>query len=126
MAFTVAWIIPALLAFGQNPEPPEFLAADVHVSAKSQVQAMRPPSTRGERYELKNATIVDLIALAYSSNATKIRGGPSWLEMERFDVIAKQPSQTAPDTQKLMLRSLLKDRFNIVVREDTMPSPPTH
>src|SRR2546430_11430780 len=27
-----------------------------------------------------------------------------------FDVIAKQPPQTSPDTQKLMLRSLLADR----------------
>jgi uncharacterized protein (TIGR03435 family) len=119
----VAWSILALLASGQNAEPPQFPAADVHVSAKTQNQGMRPPSTRGERYEVKNATMVDLIALAYSSNPTRILGGPSWLEMDRFDVIAKQTPQTPPDTQRLMLRSLLQDRFKLVVREETQPLP---
>jgi uncharacterized protein (TIGR03435 family) len=119
----VAWSILAVLAFGQNAEPPQFLAADVHVSAKTQNQGMRPPSTRGERYELKNATMVDLIGLAYGSNPTRILGGPSWLEMDRFDVFTKQPPQTPPDTQRLMLRSLLKDRFKLVVREETQLLP---
>jgi uncharacterized protein (TIGR03435 family) len=119
-------IVSALLLFsfralGQNAEPPRFVAADVHVSPKTQNQFMRPPSTRGERYEVKNATMVDLISLAYSSNSTKILGGPSWLEMERFDVIAKQPPQTPPNTQALMLRLLLAERFKLVVREDTKP-----
>jgi len=123
MRLAAAWSILTLLAFGQNPQPPQFLAADVHVSAKTQNQFMRAPSSRGERYEVKNATMVDLIGLAYSSNTTKILGGPSWLEMDRFDVTAKQPPQTTPDMQRLMLRSLLKDRFKLVIREDTKPMP---
>ena len=110
-------------ALSQNADAPRFVAADVHVSAKTQLQVMRPASTRGERYEVKNATMLDLIVLAYSSNPIKVLGGPSWLEMDRFDVIAKQPPQTSPDTQKLMLRSLLADRFKLVVREDTKPLP---
>src|SRR5215471_11288246 len=123
MRFIVGWSILTLLAFGQNLEPPQFLAADVHVSAKTQNQFMRAPSTRGERYEVKNATMVDLIGLAYESNPTKILGGPSWLEMDRFDLLAKQPPQTTPDIQRLMLRSLLRDRFILVIREDTRPMP---
>src|SRR3954463_4840920 len=105
-----------LLAFGQTTEQLQFLAADVHLSVKNpnqnpnQNQFMRT-SNRGERYELKTATMVDLIGVAYNSNAIKILGGPNWLEMDRFDVIAKQPPQTSPDTQKLMLRSPLADRF---------------
>ena len=113
----------SFLAYGQNAEQPRFLAADVHVSAKTQNQFIRPPSTRGDRYEVKNATMVDLVGFAYSSNSTKILGGPSWLEMDHFDIIAKQPPQTAPGAQALMLRSLLADRFKLVVREDTRPLP---
>lgn len=125
MGYAAAWSILALLAFGQNTELPQFVAADVHVSAKTQNpnQGMRQPSTRGERYEVKNATIVDLIGLAYISNSTRILGGPSWLETDRFDVIARQPPQTTPDTQTLMLRSLLKDRFKLMIREETKPMP---
>ncbi len=109
------------MAFCQSAETPHFLAADAHVSAYTQNQGMRPPSQRGERYEVKNATMVDLISLAYGFNANTILGGPSWLEMDRFDVIAKQPPQTAAETQKLMLKTLLAERFQLTVREDTKP-----
>jgi uncharacterized protein (TIGR03435 family) len=122
MRLAVTWSILTLLAFGQNAEPPRFLAADVHVSAKTQNTAMRQ-STRGDRYEVKNATMVDLIGVAYGFVPIKILGGPSWLEMDRFDVIAKQPPQTPTETQRLMLRSLLADRFKLVVREDVKPMP---
>ena len=122
MRFAAASIL-TLIALGQNAESPRFLAADVHVSARTQNQGFRPPSTRGERYELKNATMVDLISLAYSSNTTKILGGPSWLEMDRFDVIAKQPPQTLPEAQRQMLQTLLGDRFKLVIREDVKPLP---
>ncbi len=118
---TVALCTLSLIAFGQSTETPHFLAADAHVSANSQNLGMRAPSARGERYEVKNATMVDLISLAYGFNSNTILGGPSWLEMDRFDVIAKQPPQTALDTQKLMLKTLLAERFQLKVREDTKP-----
>src|SRR5580692_10185185 len=121
MGLTAAWSILAVLAFAQTAEQPKFLVTDVHVSPKTQNQFMRPPSTRGDRYELRNASMVDLIGLAYNSNQTKILGGPSWLEMDRFDVTAKQPPQTTPEMQKLMLQSLLADRFKLVIREETKP-----
>jgi len=112
----------ALMTFGQNPDA-RFLAADVHVSPKTQNQFLRPPTTRGEVYEIKNATMADLIGFAYNSNTSKVVGGPSWLEMDRFDVVAKLPSQTAPDVQQKMLQALLAERFQLVVKEEIRPFP---
>ncbi len=100
-----------------------FVVTDVHVSSKGQNQGTRPPTTRGDRTEVKNATMVDLIAFAYNSNASKVLGGPSWLEMDHFDVIAKQPPGTDPDAQRLMFQALLAERFNLVVRNDTKLLP---
>jgi len=112
------------LAFSQSAEaPPKFEAADVHVSAKIQNPFVRTGPVRGGRYEIKYATMVDLIRTAYSFDADKILGGPSWLEMDRFDVIAKVPADTTPDTQKLMLQSLLADRFRLAVHKDSKPLP---
>jgi uncharacterized protein (TIGR03435 family) len=51
-----------------------------------------------------------------------VLGGPSWLEYDRFDVVALVPPNTTPDTQKLMLRALLADRFKLAVRRDTKPA----
>jgi uncharacterized protein (TIGR03435 family) len=112
------------LAFSQSADaPPRFEAADVHVSAKIQNPFVRTSPVRGGRYEIKYATMVDLIHTAYGFDTNKILGGPSWLEMDRFDVIARVPADSTPDTQKLMLQSLLADRFRLVVHKDTKPLP---
>jgi len=119
--------LPALLAigtFGQTSDtPPTFEIADVHVSAKTPNAFMRMTPARGTRYELKNATMVDLIRLAYNVDADKVLGGPSWLEMNRYDVIAKLPPDSTPETQKLMLQPLLADRFKLVVHKETKALP---
>jgi uncharacterized protein (TIGR03435 family) len=53
----------------------------------------------------------------------KVLGGPTWLEMDRFDVIAKAPANTTPETLKLMLQSLLADRFKLVAHPESKPLP---
>lgn len=48
----------------------------------------------------------------------KIVGGPSWLEVDKFDVVAKVPDGTTVKTARLMLRGLLAERFGLTVREE--------
>jgi len=112
----------SVAAFAQSTEPTTaFEIADVHVSPRSRDLGMRT-SVRTGRYELHNATMLDLIRLAYSVDADKILGGPASLDYDRFDVLAKIPSKTpSQDTLKLMLQSLLADRFNLVLHKDTKP-----
>jgi uncharacterized protein (TIGR03435 family) len=110
------------LASSQSPEtPPKFEIADVHVSAKTANQFVRVGTVRGGRYEVKTATMVDLIRIAYDFEPDKVLGGPNWLEMDRFDIVAKVPAESAPETLKPMLQSLLADRFKLVVHKDTKP-----
>jgi uncharacterized protein (TIGR03435 family) len=112
------------VAFSQSPEtPPRFEIADVHVSAKIANPFIRTGPVRGGRYQVKNATMVDLIRIAYSFDPDKVLGGPSWLEMDRFDVLAQVPADSTPETQKLMLQSLLEDRFKLAVHKETKPLP---
>ena len=112
--------------FGQTGVTiPRFEIADVHVSpsATNPYTFFSGGVLRGERYDLRKATMLDLIRLAYTVDADKIVGGPNWLELERFDVIAKAPASTPPGTIRLMLQALLADRFNLVLHEDTRPLP---
>lgn len=112
------------LALGQSAEPaPRFEIADVHVSAKTVNPFVRNGPVRGGRYEVKNATMVDLIRIAYGFDPDKVLGGPNWLEMDRFDVVAKVPPDSTPETRKPMLQSLLADRFKLVVHRETKPLP---
>jgi uncharacterized protein (TIGR03435 family) len=110
--------------FGQSPEtPPRFDIVDVHESVRSTNPNMTGGALRGGRYELRRATMVDLIRTAYGVDADSVIGGPNWLESDRFDVIAKAPSAASQETARLMLQSVLADRFKLVVHLDTKPMP---
>jgi len=75
----------------------------------------------GVRYDLRNATIVDLIAKAYDVTADKVLEGPNWLEYDRFDISALMPPKTSSADAKLMLQALLVDRFNLAFHKDERP-----
>jgi len=112
------------VAYGQTTEPlPSFDAADVHVSPRSanpNVQSLGG-FVRGGRYQFRNATMVDLVASAFGVEPEKVLGGPSWLETDRFDILAKAPAAATNATAKLMLRSLLADRFKLVIHNEDKP-----
>ena len=111
----------AWAAFGQTAGPsPRFEAADVHPS-HSTGQAARGPFMSGARYDLRTATIVDLIVKAYDVTADKVLEGPSWLEYDRFDISARIPPKTSVADAKLMLQALLADRFQLAFRKEERP-----
>ena len=124
-SFVCAGILTLLAAAvsAQSGNAPKFDVADVHVSPKATNQFMRASPPREGRYEIKNATMLDLVRTAYGFNPDTIVGGPNWLELDRFDVIAKVPSGADADTLKVMLQSLLEDRFKLVARKETKPVP---
>lgn len=120
----IAIVLVSLLASpisGQSAAPRSgFEIADVHVSAPrmNPGAGVRPGAVRNGVYEIANGTMLDLIRIAYTVEADKVLGGPSWLELDRFDVTAKVPAGTTMDTARPMLQALLADRFKLVVREE--------
>jgi len=130
-------------AFGQTAQTPpigapaaRFEISNVYVTPKALANAFMEanPPING-RYEFHSASMIDLIQLAYEFDDDRIMGGPSWLEMDRFEVIAKAPAGaslapppgSAPlalsDSVREMLQSLLADRFKLAVRRATRPLP---
>jgi uncharacterized protein (TIGR03435 family) len=72
---------------------------------------------------LRDATMVDLIANAYNADPEEVSGGPAWLELHRFDILAKAPASTSPENVRLMLRTLLADRFKLVAHTAIVQQP---
>jgi uncharacterized protein (TIGR03435 family) len=128
-ALTLAALLSLSTAvFAQAPpaNAPKFAAADISLRARTGTTS-QPTMTggvlRGGRYDLRNATMLDLIATAYAiSDTDLISGGPAWLERNRFDIAAKAPQNTSPADVRLMLQDLLADRFKLVVHRDTRPT----
>lgn len=102
---------------------PSFEIADVHSSPRSNNfnRFMSGPSVHAGRYVIRTATMLDLISTAYNMAPERVYGGPSWLEMDRFDLVAKLPPGSNRDSQKLMLKSLLAERFKLALHDDSKP-----
>ncbi len=108
-------------AFGQTPDAAAgFEAADVHVSPRSSQPGFRVGFSRN-RYELRMATMLDLIRTAWDVPDSSVAGGPAWLEADRFDVIVKMPNGASPESVRPMLKALLADRFGLVLHDDSRP-----
>lgn len=112
----------------------KFELADVHVSptafwfAQNTNGMLRPGLIVGGVYIYRDATLLSLIQAAYGVTEDMVSGGPSWLKSDLFDVIAKVPASSAPESStpaslKPMLQSLLADRFALVVQSESRPTP---
>ncbi|HEX3878400.1 MAG TPA: TIGR03435 family protein [Bryobacteraceae bacterium] len=120
--FCVALLSSA--AFSQSIA--KFEAADVRVSPHSDNNFnlfMRGPQTRAGRYEIRTATMADLIGAAFDVDTDKVYGGPNWLELDRFNITAKLPAGATQPSQRAMLQALLEERFHLVAHADTKPMP---
>jgi uncharacterized protein (TIGR03435 family) len=105
-------------------EQPKFEIADVHLSttARGFVQNFGGVLRDG-KYINRDATMLNLIEAAYGVSEDVIVGGPNWVDLDLFDVIAKVPKDATLADANLMLQALLEERFGLVVRKETHPAP---
>jgi uncharacterized protein (TIGR03435 family) len=121
-----AMILPVLAcgaAFAQSG--PSFEVADVHVSPPSNTfnVNLRGPFLRAGWYEMRSATMLDLIRTAYSMDGDRVYGGPDWLELDRYDMIGKLPKGATLESGRRMLQRLLADRFHLALHQDSKELP---
>jgi len=73
------------------------------------------------RLTITNASLKTLIRNAYDLLSFQLTGGPSWLDTETYDIVATtgSPAEISSDQFKLLLGSLLADRFQLKVHWET-------
>jgi uncharacterized protein (TIGR03435 family) len=86
----------------------------------------------GGTYVIRGATLGLLIEQAWDVRDYQISGGPSWLNINRYDVVAKTttdakgdeaPSANESDRMRIRLQALLADRFQLQVHRETKVLP---
>jgi len=121
-ASIVLWLLSSIPAFGQSQTPPSFEVADVKVN-KSGETRMAVDFQPGGKLSMRNVPMKVMIILAYHVRPDAVTGGPGWLESDRFDVVAKALQTTSPDELRLMLRTLLAERFKLAIHTDQKIMP---
>jgi uncharacterized protein (TIGR03435 family) len=122
----LAALAPLELAQAQPQTPqttsPAFEAASVKPN-KSGDQRVGMQIQPGGRFMATNVTLRLLLGNAYRGQTAQIVGEPSWLNSERFDIVAKANGDAAPQQFPLMLRALLEERFKLSVHHETRELP---
>jgi uncharacterized protein (TIGR03435 family) len=69
---------------------------------------------------LSNTTLSECIRYAYGLGNEQQISGPDWIRdrMYRFEIIAKAPPDTAAGQLRLMLQTLLKERFRLEIHKE--------
>jgi len=86
------------------------------------------------RFVANNATVRFLLQYAYRVKDAQIVGAPGWIDSEHYDIEAKTDDSSADAQRKLtsdeqgaqlrlMLQSLLADRFKLTLHHDTKELP---
>jgi uncharacterized protein (TIGR03435 family) len=123
MRAVLATLLGAVQLVAQSAAPDTFEA----VSVKRNRSGDQNSSTRprpGGGIQITNNTLRSMIRNAYQREDYLIVGGPSWIDAERFDVVA---TATGPDVAfevlQRRMQTMLADRFQLVVREETRQLP---
>ena len=75
-----------------------------------------PLSWAGGRFTATNVTLVDVLVRVYPTRRIQMRGGPDWIDTDRFDIIAKADDaegEVKPEQRNGIVQTLLEDRFGL-------------
>ena len=72
---------------------------------------------------MQQQTLRECITWAYGLNGAGQISGPAWLDTEQFDIAAKAGESVTTEELRLMLQSLLRERFKLSIRRTTEQRP---
>jgi uncharacterized protein (TIGR03435 family) len=113
-------IVLAGLGFGQEAAP-SFEVASIKPSTEP--PGIAGVTTKTGRLSGHNVTLKHCIRSAYSLPYPQILGGPKWLDEDRYQIDAKAAAPAGDRELSLMLRTLLAERFKLVLHEETRTMP---
>jgi uncharacterized protein (TIGR03435 family) len=134
---SAALVLPAEAQTPSSQEKPSFEVVSVKPNKSGPVRGSFNP--RADRFIETNVTVRQLIQDAYRRRAFDTRqivGGPSWIDSDRFDLVAKiedgagsllalyvPDGKGSPGLAYRMVRTLLEDRFKLAVHTEVRTMP---
>jgi uncharacterized protein (TIGR03435 family) len=111
-------LTPRWIAFAQQPDRPSFDVASIKPGnpGDGQDHIFFEP---GGRFSAANATLQSLIGTAWEVRNHQISGGPNWLDSAKFNVEAKAATEVPVHQMRLMIQSLLAERFKLSMHHET-------
>jgi uncharacterized protein (TIGR03435 family) len=124
LAVLIGTSVVPLGSQASDPKPPAFEVATI--KRNTSLEGNGGMRNEPGRLQAVNVPVFWLVANAYSESMGGLRpsqiiGAPSWLESEHYDIAAKAANADAMSSfnkTRLLLRSLLEDRFKLRVHRE--------
>jgi uncharacterized protein (TIGR03435 family) len=134
VALVVAVLYVASLSHAQSQTRPSFEVASVKPNPSSDGGLTVRLANPSSRFAMERASARDIIEFAYNLQDRRLSGGPKWIDSEKFDVMAQIADSEIAELQKLspdqflanvrlMVQSLLADRFALKLSHETKELP---
>src|SRR5688500_5078382 len=125
-AVAVALVAAAAAAHPQRERPAEarlaFEAATIKLAAPDAVRNLVMPATPNRLY-IPSMTLTALIYAAYGdggfNTSMRVTGGPDWISRTAFAIEGVASADATPRQLRLMLQTLLEERFALKIRNET-------
>jgi uncharacterized protein (TIGR03435 family) len=105
-----------------TPALPKFEVASIKPAAPGGLGMLIKPSPGG-RLDITNMPLKQMIVIAWNVQPFQISGGPSWFDSDRYDIAAKPAITPKGSDFRLMLQSLLFERFHLAIHRETKELP---
>lgn len=99
---------------------PSFEVATIKQTPPDRAEPDYPSiDTHSRSLVVKSATVIDLIKWAYRLREEQIENASQWMAQMKFDIVGQPDMKVQPnaDQDRLMMRKLLAERFNLVMHE---------
>jgi uncharacterized protein (TIGR03435 family) len=125
--FAFATLLTLPLHFGHCQEPAKAAAFEVASITPCKPGTPEPPGEHagmvqftfpGGRFTARATTIKFLMEWAYDIQPAQHTGGPAWLDTDRYDIVAKAEGNPTDAQMKLMVQTLLADRFQLKLHHE--------
>jgi len=102
------------------PAPPQssstFEVASIRLNSSTECCTTFTLTYPANRFTASGITLELLTSIAYGTGHKKIIGGPSWFDLQRYDISAKVEGDAAITREQMqpLLQNLLEQRFHLV------------
>jgi hypothetical protein len=109
--------------------PPAFEVASVKSNLSNAPANSRFPLGPGDAYvpgaifSATNQPLIGYLRFAYKLGQSDLLGLPGWVYSDRFDIEARAQGNPTKDHMRLMMQSLLTDRFTLIAHTERQIKP---